>query len=234
MCQGQVYGGPGARQRNQYSRPPPPAHRECRNSAYRCACPLPSRRSRNLIPIEYRTTRPIRLSGTVKPSRKSRLSCQFSFLLCFFSPERFFPDFARTPAQAKAQRAARATKTPMPLPRVRGRSSSLPRAGIEASGKRGLETTARWSLRASSRHWRCALTSCRRLSAWSDIVPPYFPISSTLLASSRDAGGPSREVSASPAASGIRHHGSQPMASSPRINRASRLRSAGSMSSGTA
>jgi len=194
--------------RNQDSTSPSLAHRDCRAPDHRCACPLPSRRSRNLIPIEYRTARPIRLRSTVRPTRKSRLSCRFSLLLrslsllCSFSPEKSFPQSARTPARPNAQRATRAMTTPMPLPRIWGRSSlSLPHSSKEASGKRGLETTTGCSCRVNSRHWRCALTSCRRLSAWSDIVPPSFPISSTRIPSGRDAGGLSREMSSSPVAS---------------------------------
>ena len=140
---------------------------------HRCACPLPSRRSRNLIPIEYRTTRPIRLRGTVKPSRKSRLSCQISFLLCFFSSDRRYPHVSAYPSAGKGpvggsghENADAVAADPRPV------------VGVTASGlgsfrERGLETAEAGPAGSSSRHWRCALTSCRRLSAWSDIVPPF-------------------------------------------------------------
>ena len=182
------------------------ARREHRNRGSWHACPLPSRRPRNSIPIEYRTIQPIGLNRIVRQTRKSRLSYRlpFPFLVVssrnpglFRRPGRFRDDLPRSrlwvpsmtgpdrdrqrtalqrAVRPRTQRAARTAKITTPPNRSPGRSRSLFLPESNASHlAECLGTGAGGSSSVSSRHTRCALTSCRRLSAWSDIVPPIDP-----------------------------------------------------------
>ena len=209
------------------------AHRGCRDRDPRRACPLPSRRPRNLIPIKYRTTRPTRLSSTIRTTRKSRFSCQILLSLVNFSLK--MDSFLHG---ARRRRG--------PTPSV-GRASAEQAKAVAAGSRPTLLEARRDDLEPSEPRPRLApdgdvaplavprLTSCRRPSAWSDIVPLLRPISSARSPSGRDPGRLSREMMFQVRhRARIRQHGFHPMASSPRISRASRLRFAGSMSSGTA
>jgi hypothetical protein len=75
--------------------------------------------------------------------------------------------------RASAHRAARAMSRPRHFRTGLGRISACSSAARNNSrADRGLATGPGGDSRAISRHSRRALTSCRRLSAWSDIMPP--------------------------------------------------------------